>query len=154
MRRQAETARRRLPTLAFSGRAGETSARVALPSLQWEPVLRMRPIAKFVIAVAIALVGAPLGTSVAATAVCALPRALLCEGCASGIVVTLTRAGGCRIAFTPGTAAPAAEGVAPITFVYGAPSERGWTKRPRAASAPDVAGRGRCLVFNGNQYCE
>jgi hypothetical protein len=110
--------------------------------------------AKLIIAVAIFAVGALFGTAEAGSVVCNLPRALLCEGCASGIVVSFTPANGCRIAFTPGTAAPASEGVVPMTFVFGAPSNSGWTKRLRAAPAPAVTGRDRCLVFNGNQYCE
>jgi hypothetical protein len=114
----------------------------------------MRHLAKLIIAVAIVAVGAPLGSASAGTAVCNVPRALLCDGCATTIVVRITPRYGCRVTFTPGTAAPASEGVVPMTFVFGAPSERGGTKRLRAALAPDVAGRGRCLVFNGNQYCE
>ena len=114
----------------------------------------MRHLAKLIIAVAIVAVGAPLGSASAGTAVCNVPRALLCDGCATAIVVRITPRYGCRVAFTPGTATQTWEGAVPITFVYGAPSERAWTKRLRAAPAPDAAGRGRCLVFNGNQYCE
>ena len=110
--------------------------------------------AKLIVAVVILVLSAASETAEAGSVVCSLPRALLCEGCASGIVVSLTPVNGCRIAFTPGTTAPAAEGAVPITFVIGASSKGGWTKRLKAAPAPAVTGRDRCLVFNGNQYCE
>jgi hypothetical protein len=110
--------------------------------------------AKMLIVAALLAILAPPGTADAGAVICNVPRALLCYGCASGIVVSFMPAGSCRIAFTPGTAAPTSEGVVPITFVFGAPPRTPWVNRPKAAPAPPASGRDHCLVFNGNQYCE
>jgi hypothetical protein len=110
--------------------------------------------AKLVIALAIIAFGATLKSANAATAYCNLPRALLCEGCASGIVVTLTPGGSCRVAFTPGTAGPTSEGAVPVTFVFSAPWRARQTRHLTTRPSPTVSGSSRCLVYNGNQYCE
>ena len=94
--------------------------------------------------------------------VCNIPRALLCEGCASQVAITLVRGGGCRVAFTPGVAGSAPTTQATFNFVVQTPAVgKQWApavKRVSAARAPQSAAaaapRARCFVFNGNQYCE
>jgi hypothetical protein len=91
--------------------------------------------------------------------VCNVPRALLCEGCASQMTITLVRGGGCRVAFTPGAPGGAPAAQTPFNFVVQTPAvatQRPYAvKRVSAAQAPAAAApRGRCFVFNGNQYCE
>ena len=95
---------------------------------------------------------------------CRLPRALLCDGCANQIAITLQRGGGCRISFAPAeqTSASAkapseqlelrveAEPVAITRFV---PRGRiAWHTRSVAWARP--ASSRRCFVFNSQQYCE
>jgi hypothetical protein len=92
---------------------------------------------------------------------CRLPRALLCDGCAQQIAISLQPGGGCRISFTPPPAAaspsaPASTGQlelqiqsAPITAAPRAPAyrPRRVVQAPRAPAHP-------CFTFNGAQYCE
>ena len=48
-----------------------------------------------------ALASLPGATAARAAFSCRVPRAILCEGCASQIAITLRRDGSCRIAFAP-----------------------------------------------------
>jgi hypothetical protein len=115
------------------------------------------------------------GAPVAGPHTCAVPRALLCEGCASQLTIRLLPSGGCRISFTapsPGAEASptgGAAGQAPFTFVIepgpaaGAAAARRtampgrWRSRLAARHKPLAeakAAHGRCFVFNSNEYCE
>ena len=91
---------------------------------------------------------------------CRVPRALLCEGCASQIAITLQPGGNCRISFTPDT--PAAHAPAEATErlefrVEAAPivvarPRASWRARNFALARP--ASSERCFVFNALKYCE
>jgi len=99
---------------------------------------------------------------------CDVPRALLCEGCASEIMISLLADGRCRVGFTssaaPVTAPAVGEerfsfrvDVAPPYVVSRRPTSGYWRagltvhRRPLAAL---TSPRARCFVFNGNSYCE
>ena len=87
--------------------------------------------------------------------VCVIPRALLCEGCASQVAITLVRGGTCRISFTPGAPGAAPTGATAFSFYVQTPAvaaaPRPAAPRPPAATAAPNA---KCFVFNNNQYCE
>jgi hypothetical protein len=95
---------------------------------------------------------------------CNVPRALLCEGCASQIQVTLLPGGACRVSFTtPATSSGGAPvGQEAISFHIEAPVVRmgAMRRRPapwRLAAAQrrrPVPVQARCFHFNGNEYCE
>jgi hypothetical protein len=93
---------------------------------------------------------------------CRVPRALLCEGCASHIAIALQANGACRISFSPDAVAthepsPAA---APIEFtvdvppapVVVAPRRASWRAHYVGLARPAAAAH--CFVFNAQQYCE
>ena len=100
---------------------------------------------------------------------CAVPRALLCEGCADQIAIFLRTDGRCRVTFTPGQPATSpASGGAPLVFTV----ELGPAAAPMIRRPPQFGGRRvnfanrhregadfkppqpRCFVFNENRYCE
>jgi hypothetical protein len=95
---------------------------------------------------------------------CRLPRALLCDGCANQIAITLQPGGGCRISFTPSsgqTAAPARTSsdqlelrveAERVTITRFAP-RRSAAGHTRAVAWARPSSR-RCFVFNTQQYCE
>jgi hypothetical protein len=92
---------------------------------------------------------------------CRLPRALLCEGCASHIAITLQRGGGCRVSFTPESAAPSANDVAKASEPFEIRVETAPTAWPRVARRPArrlasarSESRHPCFVFNAREYCE
>jgi hypothetical protein len=91
---------------------------------------------------------------------CRVPRALLCEGCASQIAITLQPGGNCRISFTPDSPAAhaPAEATEPLEFrVEAAPIVVARPKaiwRPRAVAFARPAPSERCFVFNALKYCE
>jgi hypothetical protein len=90
---------------------------------------------------------------------CNVPRALLCEGCASEVAITLLPSGACRVSFTPppvaGAAAPAGQRFSFSVETYSAPAVRRRIWRANATPRPLTnGGHGQCFVFNGNQYCE
>jgi hypothetical protein len=91
---------------------------------------------------------------------CRVPRALLCEGCASQIAITLQPGGNCRISFTPDSPAahPAAEATEPLEFrVEAAPIVVARPRaiwRPRAVAFARPTPSERCFVFNALKYCE
>ena len=158
--RQTEVSPGPQSSAVVSSRAGEANAGGALPRLQRQLILRVKLMAKKFIVAALLAFLAPSGIADAGEVMCNVPRALLCDGCASAIVVSFTPAGTCRIAFTPGTSAPTSEGIVPVTFVFDAPPQTRWLSRPKAPLAqpapftPPAGGRDRCLVFNGYRYCE
>jgi hypothetical protein len=107
------------------------------------------------------------GAPIAGPYTCAVPRALLCEGCASQLAIRLLPGGGCRISFTaPSPGAPTspsgAAPEAPFTFVIESAPAAGatpghWRSRLAGRHKPLAEARtahARCFVFNGNEYCE
>ncbi|MGO8798514.1 MAG: hypothetical protein ACLQE9_16480 [Roseiarcus sp.] len=118
------------------------------------------------IAAFVALAAAPLASTAArADYACRVPRAILCDGCAKAIAITLQRDGSCRISFTPTASATDAAAGAPqptdINFqVDVAPAPR---IVRRAAYVPGyarhvswlrAAPEAHCFVFNDRRYCE
>lgn len=109
-----------------------------------------------VAALAAAVSALPVSVARAGGYVCSIPRALLCDGCASQIAITLVRGGTCRVSFTP-----VAPGTAPATatafrFYVQTPAIVA-AQRPAAkpgSPASTAAPGAKCFVFNGNQYCE
>lgn len=108
---------------------------------------------------ALAALLACLAPAAARAASCEIPRALLCEGCASALTVTITPAGGCRIAFTPGGDA------GPLRLeVRRLPTSRASTLRPSWRRVATVASRRatlwrpaagpRCFTAGLRRYCE
>jgi hypothetical protein len=90
-----------------------------------------------------------------------VPRALLCDGCAQQIAISLQQGGGCRISFTPTAVAPApndAASTSQLVFqVQSAPVfpvPRVAAFRPHRYALARPAPKGRCFVFNANEYCE
>jgi hypothetical protein len=96
---------------------------------------------------------------------CRLPRALLCDGCANQIAITLQPGGGCRISFTLSagqTAAPAKTPsdrlelrveAEPVVITRFAPRRSTAWHTPAVAWVRPASSR-RCFVFNSQQYCE
>jgi hypothetical protein len=100
---------------------------------------------------------------------CAVPRALLCEGCASQLEIKLLANGACRISFTapswPAEASPpvAAPVQGALTFtIEQSPAVarrstsahwRGPQRRPTPVAEAKAA-HAKCFVFNANEYCE
>jgi hypothetical protein len=116
-------------------------------------------------ALSLALTAAPTRAAQTAAYSCSVPRALLCENCASAIAITLSRDGACRVTFTPGAPATGGPGAnLPLNFNVEVPRPEGArTLRRRAAWGREVAAlrsnsvhpaRSRCFVFNGSEYCE
>ncbi len=110
----------------------------------------------------VAALGAALGSTVPASLaragdyVCNIPRALLCDGCASQVAITLVRGGTCRVSFTPVAPGTAPTSATSFSFyvqtpaVAAEPRPAAKPRQPAAAAAP----RSKCFVFNNNQYCE
>jgi hypothetical protein len=90
---------------------------------------------------------------------CRVPRALLCENCATHIAIALQANGSCRISFDPETAAggPAAASEAVLFTVYGPTPDtfaRKATWRAHYVSLPKPASTSHCFIFNSEKYCE
>jgi len=96
---------------------------------------------------------------------CRVPRALLCEGCASQIAISLRRDGTCRVAFAPpltaGASTPAISPQVDLSFQVEIPPPlaRAIPPRSKAGSGARVswlrpAPQSRCFVFNNQRYCE
>jgi len=114
----------------------------------------------------------PGATGARAAFSCRVPRAILCEGCASQIAITLRRDGGCRISFAPPSTAaapstPAASPQVDLDFQVEVAPVRGPAGRakriyggsPKGGNAARsswlrAAPQSRCFVFNGQRYCE
>ncbi|MBL8588763.1 MAG: hypothetical protein JNK46_09565 [Methylobacteriaceae bacterium] len=92
-----------------------------------------------------------LAAGAAQAAVCDIPRALLCEGCASAIRVAVTPGGQCRITFTPGGTAQSLR----LDIVREAAPRRAASQRWRRPVAARLApAGGRCFVAADRRYCE
>ena len=65
--------------------------------------MSIRRAAIVTVAAFVAATGSTVPASVARAGgyVCTIPRALLCDGCASQVAITLVRGGTCRVSFTP-----------------------------------------------------
>jgi hypothetical protein len=112
--------------------------------------------------------GVGMAAPIASAYTCAVPRALLCEGCATQLEIRLLANGACRISFTApassGEVSPpaAAPGQAALTFtIEQSPTlirrSAHWSgaqaRRPTPV-ADAKAAHARCFVFNSNEYCE
>ena len=108
-----------------------------------------------VAALAAAVSTVPISVARAGGYVCTIPRALLCDGCASQIAITLVRGGTCRVSFTPVAPGTAPAAGTPFSFYVQTPAV---SAEPRPAAKPRqpaaAATRQKCFVFNNNQYCE
>ncbi len=101
------------------------------------------------------LIGA--GVAGAAQYACQVPLAVLCQGCASDVTITLQPRGGCRVSFSPapGAASPSVSGAVTLQIQTPAPPvRRGIYSRAHYAARPFQPSRGACFAFNGHQYCE
>ena len=88
--------------------------------------------------------------------VCNIPRALLCDGCASQIAITLVRGGTCRVSFAPVAPATAPTSATSFSFYVQTPAISA-EPRPVAKARPPAATaapRSKCFIFKNNQYCE
>jgi hypothetical protein len=92
---------------------------------------------------------------------CQVPRALLCEGCASQIAIALQPGGACRISFTPASASSApTPSPSSAAFEFRVETAPIAAPRPRRSwRAPRLAllhppTNPRCFVFNAHEYCE
>lgn len=113
--------------------------------------------------VALAMLGGfatPIGAE-AGQYSCQIPAALLCEGCAKSIEISLQPGGGCRVSFDP-PSAPASSAAAPAGKVDieiqtppapSRPVRVAVYRRPRVA-LPRPWPRRSCFEFNGREYCE
>jgi hypothetical protein len=94
----------------------------------------------------------------AVAAVCHVPAAVLCEGCAERLSIRVTPGGACRITFT----APASpEATAAAKFVdINVEAEPARPARRRASRLSDAKPeapfrpQAGCFVFNGRRFCE
>jgi hypothetical protein len=92
---------------------------------------------------------------------CQIPAALLCEGCARNIEISLLPGGVCRVSFNAASAAAGANDAAvPVGKVDiriqtppSPPRRMAAYTRPRVALARRSSGRS-CFLFNGHEYCE
>jgi hypothetical protein len=101
-----------------------------------------------------------IGAAPAAARLCKIPRALLCDGCAESLTITLRANGSCVISFTPPTARAAAVPSEHLTVrVFARPPASLYARRtfarvrPRAVALVPAPG-GRCFTFNERRYCE
>jgi hypothetical protein len=103
---------------------------------------------------------AALSAGAADARTCQIPRALLCEGCADQLTITLARNGRCIVSFSPlsSPSTSATDGrltvriiVAPRIHTARRRSLRRHFAQPTVAIAP--AGP-RCFIFNERRYCE
>jgi hypothetical protein len=146
--------------------------------VQWEPILRMivdqlqsiRWGTALLIAMAIAASGA---VAEAGPYICDVPRALICEGCAEQISISLLPNGRCRISFTPteNATTPTVSPSSASTFVFSVVPGRAmaptrlqrmilkakphtgfWRRRDLRPQINSVDTH--CFVFNANRYCE
>jgi hypothetical protein len=94
----------------------------------------------------------------AVAAVCRVPAAILCEGCAERLSIRIAPGGTCRISFSPATSPEQTgatkfvdiniEAEAPRAEIHhvSAPRLSVGTRPGRASPA--------CFVFNGRRFCE
>jgi hypothetical protein len=127
---------------------------------KWERAtpMRIRRAAILSVAALAAALGAtvPVAVVQAGGYVCTIPRALLCDGCASEVAVTLIRGGTCRVSFTPVAPGTPPASATSFSFYVQTPAI-GVAPRPAAKPRPPAASaapRSKCFVFNNNQYCE
>jgi hypothetical protein len=91
---------------------------------------------------------------------CDIPRALLCEGCASHIAIALQSGGNCRVSFTPANVSlqTPSHGPEQLEFqVESAPQpayRRPAARRQQGTRFAKSLSARRCFVFNASEYCE
>lgn len=90
---------------------------------------------------------------------CEVPRALLCDGCASHIAIALQPGGACRVSFTPASVNLQTPSHEPerVEFQVQAPQpvqrHISFRRQQTAVFAKPASSR-RCFVFNAAEYCE
>jgi hypothetical protein len=90
---------------------------------------------------------------------CDVPRALLCDGCASHIAIALQPGGACRISFSPASVNLQTPSHEPerVEFQVQAPQpvqrHIAFRRQQTAVFAKPSPSR-RCFVFNAAEYCE
>ena len=95
---------------------------------------------------------------VPAGAVCHVPAAVLCEGCAERLSIRVTPGGACRITFTA-PASPASTATAKFVDIN-VEAEPARPARHRAPRLSDAKPEGPlhpqagCFIFNGRRFCE
>jgi hypothetical protein len=88
---------------------------------------------------------------------CAIPDALVCEGCAQHLVISLLEGGGCRISFIsppPGRTESRPSSTLRLTVIAPVTKAEPFRRRERPSSSKPALTTSRCFVFNGNSYCE
>src|ERR1700683_1115485 len=143
LRRQARRAAR------GGGQCGAQSPRNfegALFQLQRQSILRvimrqLLPAKAWTIATLLAAAAGALAASPAMAGAysCRVPRAILCEGCAKQIAITLLGDGSCRISFAPPAGADAPS-VAPLPGELNFDVEVAPAPGPKAGASPRSAG--------------
>jgi hypothetical protein len=94
----------------------------------------------------------------AVAAVCHVPAAVLCEGCAERLSIRVTPGGACRITFTA-PASPASTATAKFVDIN-VEAEPARPARHRAPRLSDAKPEGPlhpqagCFIFNGRRFCE
>ena len=94
----------------------------------------------------------------AMAAVCHVPAAVLCEGCAERLSIRVTPGGACRITFTA-PASPASTATAKFVDIN-VEAEPARPARHRAPRLSDAKPEGPlhpqagCFIFNGRRFCE
>jgi hypothetical protein len=86
---------------------------------------------------------------------CQIAAALLCDGCARNVEISLQSSGVCRVSFNAASA-PAPIGKVDIQIQTPLPPQHrhmGAYSRPRIALARRWSGHS-CFSFNGHEYCE
>lgn len=87
---------------------------------------------------------------------CNIPRALLCEGCARDLTITL-RGGRCHVGFNASEPTSASRDSGSLTVhVDHAPPDGLKPRKPRKSrvAARQSAPAERCFIFNGRRFCE
>jgi hypothetical protein len=96
----------------------------------------------------------PISAARAGGYVCNIPRALLCDGCASHVAITLVRGGTCRVGFTPVAPGSAPTSTASFSFTVQTPAAEPRPAAKRRAPAATAAPGSKCFIFNNIQHCE
>jgi hypothetical protein len=132
------------------------SARLEGTQPRLDPIARKPRGARFTVA---AVIGIAACCQPAVAAVCRVPAAVLCEGCAEKLSIRIAPGGACRISFTPATP-PDQVGSAKFVDINIEPEP----PRPtmHRVSTPHLsiarhAGPSRapaCFVFNSRRFCE
>lgn len=106
---------------------------------------------------AFALAGIVAWCQPAAAAVCRVPAAVLCEGCAEKLSIRIAHGGACRISFTPATPPEQAGSAKFVDITIETETPRPTMHRvsmPHLSIVRHAAPLRACFVFNGRRFCE